>query len=128
VIVVEAEPPEGHIFFLPNSDSFDDMTDPRLTRLFERNLLLLFNIASYMNAYPQYTLRITGYANPVDKTEAEETESLIPLSGRRAAYVKDRLIELGVDEGRLFSTGLGGRGTDPAASENNRRVEFSFEK
>ncbi|MBX3746527.1 MAG: OmpA family protein [Verrucomicrobiae bacterium] len=70
-----------------------------------------------------FRLIVTGHA---DRSGSEEVNAR--LSYQRAAWVRDRLVGLGVDAGRIEVVGMGSReplrAEAPAAGEN-RRVTFS---
>jgi outer membrane protein OmpA-like peptidoglycan-associated protein len=131
--VEEPEPPEleslrsMEIIFISNMADFESMGNAHL-KTFEDNIHVLSAIADFLKDRQDYTLTITGHANPVEKTAKEEEESLRPLSLKRAEYVKARLVKLGVDSERLSTVGAGGQETDPKTPARNRRVNFSFEK
>jgi len=79
--------------------------------------------------YAGYRITVEGHANPVLWTMKEEREMLAPISAARARYVLERLVERGVERGRLTSAGYGGM--RPLAEWphleqqwKNRRVEF----
>jgi outer membrane protein OmpA-like peptidoglycan-associated protein len=129
--VEEPEPPElesltrMEIFFVADMADFESLLETRL-KTFEDNTKALNAIASFLKAHGDYSLTITGHANPVEKTAAEEEASLRPLSLQRAEYVKARLVDLGINPGRISATGAGGREADPQNAVRNRRVDFSF--
>jgi outer membrane protein OmpA-like peptidoglycan-associated protein len=105
---------------------FESLLEAHL-KTFEDNTRILNAVAGFLKTHADYSLTITGYANPVEKTEAEE-ESLMSLSLQRAEYVKARLVELGINPVRLSVIAAGGRGADPRNVVRNRRVGFSFER
>jgi outer membrane protein OmpA-like peptidoglycan-associated protein len=132
LVELTAEPalevPENmEIIFPPNISTFmnDELT---LLPAFESNMDSLYIIAGFLMEHPEYTVHLTGYANPVLKTEVEERERLMPLSISRAEFVKEQLKNLGIDGNRITVSGLGGREADQEDSQRNRRVEFRFEK
>jgi len=97
------------------------------------NERVLKRIAEILNKFKNYTVVIEGHANNVTGSEKEETDELIPLSKKRADYVKDYLKKNGVDGSRLSTEGKGG--TRPVVSRSdkdnwwkNRRVEFILNK
>ncbi|MDR0411916.1 MAG: OmpA family protein [Treponema sp.] len=106
----------------------------------ERNNRILRRVAAVLNKFREYAVTIEGHANNVSGTEREETETttaygpaLVPLSERRAEFVKATLVRLGVGANRLSTIGVGGR--RPVAQRadrdnwwKNRRVEFILKK
>ncbi len=83
-------------------------------------------VAAAINLTPGIDVEIVGHT---DNTGSDEIN--LELSQERAAAVRDRLIELGVDESRLTSRGAGS--SEPVASNDtaegqaqNRRIEFLF--
>ena len=119
-----------NIIFPPNSADFDLLEEPDL----EKNTEILRKIASKLEKYPGYRVRIEGHGNldfwqDEEKAAWEQKEVLIPLTEARAEMIKKVLIEAGVDSSRLLTQGIGG--ADPIVpfsdQENkwkNRRVEF----
>ena len=106
----------------------------------DNNNRVLKRIAEILNKFKDYKVTIEGHANNVSGTEEEETidttmygKALIPLSEARANYVKDVLIDFGVDGNRLTTLGIGGRQPVVAREDKdnwwkNRRVEFILNK
>ena len=105
----------------------------------DNNIRVLKRIAEILNKFKDYTVTIEGHANNVSGTEAEETSTangnipLEPLSKTRAEFVRQKLIEYGVDGSRLSAVGRGGRQPVVARSDKdnwwkNRRVEFILNK
>ncbi|MDR2481633.1 MAG: OmpA family protein [Spirochaetaceae bacterium] len=92
-----------------------------------RNSQVFIKIAQILLDNPQYRILIDGHANPVEKTNTEEADSLRPLSLRRAEIAADFLVMYyGVDRRRLIISGAGGLypfgdTNDPSL---NRRVGF----
>jgi len=86
------------------------------------------SVAQTLLDNPKYRILIDGHANAVQGTSREETESLKPLSERRAEAAANFLVEYFiVARHRLILTGAGGRypfGTDDPSL--NRRVGFIF--
>jgi outer membrane protein OmpA-like peptidoglycan-associated protein len=107
--------------------NFESLLEAQL-KTFEDNTRVLNAVASFLKARADYSLTITGHANPVENTGTEEEESLMPLSLQRAEYVKARLVDLGIAPGRISAIGTGGRGADPRNAVRNRRADFSFER
>jgi outer membrane protein OmpA-like peptidoglycan-associated protein len=121
------------IVFGPNSGGFDGLDD----NIFANNDYILGRIAQVLNKFATYKVRIEGHANFTATTERakrqEQERELQPLSERRARFVLDYLVKLGVDRGRLSAFGIGG--ARPVVSYEdrdnwwkNRRVEFILEK
>ncbi|MCQ2982083.1 MAG: OmpA family protein [Treponemataceae bacterium] len=106
----------------------------------ENNERVLKRVAEILNKFKDYNVTIEGHANSMSGTMLEETtdtaqygKALQPLSAERAAYVKTRLVEYGVDGNRLQTVGKGG--SEPVAAREdkdnnwkNRRVEFILNK
>ncbi len=106
----------------------------------ENNERVLKRVAEILNKFKDYNVTIEGHANSMSGTLIEETQdtaqygkALQPLSAERAAYVKTRLVEYGVDGSRLQTVGKGG--SEPVAAREdkdnnwkNRRVEFILNK
>ena len=96
------------------------------------NERVLKRIAEILNKFKEYNIVIEGHANNVSGT-LEEGEKDIPLSEKRAEYVKARLVKYGVSAGRLTTVGRGGTmpiapGNDKSVNWKNRRVEFILQK
>jgi outer membrane protein OmpA-like peptidoglycan-associated protein len=129
----EPEPPEleslksMEIIFIANMADFESLGEAHL-KTFEDNINVLNAVAYFLKAHEDYTLTITGHANPVEKTPTEEEESLRPLSLQRAEYVKARLVNFGIDPERISVAGAGGQGADPQNIVRNRKANFSFMK
>lgn len=105
----------------------------------DNNIRVLKRIAEILNKFQDYTVTIEGHANNISGTEEEETSTangnipLEPLSQERAEFVKQKLVEYGVDGNRLTAVGRGGRQPVVARSDKdnwwkNRRVEFILNK
>lgn len=105
------------------------------------NERVLKRIAEILNKFKEYKVTIVGHANRVTDNEAEETEdnpkswgpALIPLSAKRAEFVKNYLTKNGVSGSRLATEGKGGTELvvdykDKNNNWKNRRVEFILEK
>ncbi len=121
-------------------DAADFKVDTSLTKAnVENNERVLKRIAEILNKFKDYTVTIEGHANNVSGTEEEETSTangnipLEPLSQKRADFVKEKLVQYGVDSNRLTAIGRGGRQPVVARSDRdnwwkNRRVEFILNK
>lgn len=119
------------IYFSPYSADFP--ADKR-----EANMKTLSRIAEILKKYPSYPIAVNGHAvrvfwNDKAKGEAEETNSLGPLSLKRAARIRDILAGLGVAKERMTTAGIGGR--EPVVPHSdlqnrwkNRRVVFVLKK
>ena len=132
------------IIFRSNEADFNGTDVDRTTGLsveqIDNNMRVLGRIAEILDKFKDYNVTIEGHANNITGTEEEETtdseeygRALVPLSKERAEYVKQILVELGVSEARLSTTGAGGR--KPVAQRDdtdnwwkNRRVEFILNK
>lgn len=112
--------------------------DPAIAANNER---VLKRIAEILNKFKDYKVTIAGHANRLTDLEAEETEdnmrqwgpALIPLSAKRAEFVKDYLVKKGINANRLSTVGKGGTELvvdykDKDNNWKNRRVEFILEK
>lgn len=112
--------------------------DPNVAANNER---VLKRIAEILNKFKEYKVTVEGHANRVTDNEAEETEdnpkmwgpALIPLSAKRAEFVKDYLVKKGVSASRLSTSGKGGTELvvdykDKDNNWKNRRVEFILVK
>jgi OmpA family len=84
-------------------------------------------VSAFLAAHPDVTkLRIAGHAN-----NTGPAKKALALSGRRALAVKDALIALGVDGGRLFAVAFGrdrpiADNATPAGRALNERVELEI--
>ncbi len=105
------------------------------------NERILNRIAKILDKFDTYKVTIVGHANRTTDNENEETvdnpqqwgPALIPLSQRRAEFVKDYLVKHKVKADRLSTDGKGGREPvanpkDEANRWKNRRVEFILNK
>jgi outer membrane protein OmpA-like peptidoglycan-associated protein len=98
------------------------------------NERVLKRIADILQKFRDYNVRIEGHANSETGSESEEIKELIPLSTKRAEFVKTRLIAFGINGNRLIAEGMGGR--NPVVKNRkdrdnvwkNRRVEFILNK
>ena len=97
------------------------------------NEKVLKRIAEILNKFKEYNIVIEGHANNISGT-LEEGEKDIPLSEKRAEFVKSRLVKYGISSSRLETVGRGGTqpivvpGNDPNTAWKNRRVEFILQK
>ena len=97
------------------------------------NEKVLKRIAEILNKFKEYNIVIEGHANNISGT-LEEGEKDIPLSEKRAEFVKTRLVKYGINASRLETVGRGGTqpivvpGNDPSTAWKNRRVEFILQK
>ena len=105
------------------------------------NERILKRIAEILNKFKDYKITVVGHANRTSENEAEETQdnprqwgpALIPLSQRRAEFVKSYLVDKGVSASRLSTQGKGGTELvadwrDKDQNWKNRRVEFILQK
>jgi outer membrane protein OmpA-like peptidoglycan-associated protein len=92
--------------------------------LMEYNQAALREAAYFLLAHPRYTVEITGYANPVLGTTEEETTALLPLSERRARFIKDYLTGFGVDPSRISARGSGGGRASSSAQRRSAELNF----
>ncbi len=97
------------------------------------NERVLGRIAKVLNRFKNYKVQVVGHANSMTGTEDEEVNELVPLSAKRADFVKTWLTKNGVDGNRLSTKGMGGR--EPVVARDdvdnrwkNRRVEFILDK
>ena len=118
------------ITFAPNSPDFITLDETKAAK----NEKTLKRLAEILKKYNRYSIRIEGHAvnlswyDPV-KAAKEEKEELLPLSLARAEAVKEALVKLGVNAGRISTAGLGGsQPIVPFSDKENRwkdrRVEF----
>jgi outer membrane protein OmpA-like peptidoglycan-associated protein/flagellar hook assembly protein FlgD len=113
------------IIFRENAADFNALTSATV----DNNIRVLRRIAEILNKFRDYKVQVEGHANPVLRTQAEETSELQPLSESRARSVVNMLVEFGVARNRLSAIGMGG--TQPVVKYEdrdnwwkNRRVEF----
>ncbi|MGI5092390.1 FlgD immunoglobulin-like domain containing protein [Treponema socranskii] len=105
------------------------------------NERILKRIAEILNKFKEYKVTVVGHANRTTENEAEETQdnprlwgpALIPLSEKRAEFVKSYLVDKGISASRLATQGKGGTELvvdwrDKDHNWKNRRVEFILQK
>lgn len=122
------------IVFKPNTADFKDVEPAQKTR----NLETLRLLAAKLKLFPGYDIRIEGHAvltNWQDKAkgEAEQKDSLIPLSKARGEAIKSALASAGIPASSMVTAGLGAK--DPIVPDcdvknrwKNRRVEIYLER
>ena len=97
------------------------------------NNSILRQVAGVMKDFPQYTLETDGYSmeiyKPTDRAYNSQENIIVPLSKNRADIVRNALVNLGVNPGRVVARFWGGMNplVDPlneAIRWQNRRVEF----
>lgn len=119
------------ITFPPDSADFGLLTDEEAI---ETNREVLHELAGIFSTFPEYSILIEGHANMqyydnAQRGREEQEEVLIPLSRGRAEAVKDQLVELGIEETRITTVGIGADSplvsfADEQNRWKNRRVEF----
>jgi outer membrane protein OmpA-like peptidoglycan-associated protein len=119
------------ITFPANSADLSAVVDIEKAARNDKTLQRLFEI---FKKYSAYQIRIEGHANitrywSASEADKENKEELIPLSLARAEAVKQALVKLGLDGGRISVIGLGGSTPivpfdDEENRWKNRRVEF----
>jgi outer membrane protein OmpA-like peptidoglycan-associated protein len=122
------------ITFKPNMADYLNVEEERKNR----NLKTLNRLAEIFKKYNKYYIVIEGHAVSLDwadpeKAKIEQEKELIPLSKKRAEAIKQGLVELGIEEWRIETVGIGG--SQPVVPHGdlknrwkNRRVEFLLEK
>lgn len=119
-------------------DEVPNGIDPEIAK---NNEKVLKRVAEVLNKFREYKVTIVGHANRVTDNENEETQdnpmqwgpALIPLSQKRAEFVRTYLKKKGVSIGRLTAEGKGGTQLivdylDKDNNWKNRRVEFILQK
>ncbi|WP_321992775.1 FlgD immunoglobulin-like domain containing protein [Marispirochaeta aestuarii] len=104
--------------------------------MYKRNQESLDRAAAVLKRYPAYDLILEGHALNIyldGPREDDEEEILGPLTERRAATVRDALIERGIPAERISTEAFGGQFPivsvrDKTIWWKNRRVEFRLEK
>jgi outer membrane protein OmpA-like peptidoglycan-associated protein len=121
------------IVFAPNTGSFQGLSD----EVMEINNNILRRVAQVLNKFSTYKVTVEGHANPTARSARERAREhereLKPLSTLRAQAVLEKLVEFGVDRGRLSSEGAGGSRPVAAFEDRdgwwkNRRVDFILVK
>ncbi|WBO85911.1 OmpA family protein [Hymenobacter yonginensis] len=83
----------------------------------------LQQLAAELKARPSLRLRVAGHTDRIGEPQKNQV-----LSEQRAEAVKQRLVQLGVEEARISTTGYGdARPLHPSPDARNRRVEVSAE-
>jgi len=122
----------NNIHFVPFEADYENLEDPELV---EQNMEVLDQVASILKEFPDREIVIEGHAVHLttgeDAREAEQEQTLLPLSQDRADVVMDALVERGVPEEMLSTSGLGGSEpivdhTNEEERWKNRRVEFEI--
>lgn len=114
------------IFRANNADFIGRNVDPQRgldEQTIANNMAALREVAEFLKSYPDYTVLVEGHANPVLGTQREHDELLVPLSRLRAEFVRDELVKLGVESGRITTAGMGGSAAEDSGMRN-RRVRF----
>lgn len=118
--------------------AYQHALDSRGPEYEKRNRDSIRRVADIYRRYPSYGLLLEGHALNIyrgvsEKRESDEEKILQPLTVRRAATVRDALIEEGMDGGQIETEAYGG--TRPIVSVHdvdlrwkNRRVEFIMKK
>ena len=113
------------LFFSKNGAVFSGLTREQINQ----NEEAIAEAVAIIQAHPECTVVIEGYANNISGTETEDRTACIPLSLWRAEYIKNELIKRGINKEQIETVGKGG--ANPLASRTdrdnwwkNRRVEF----
>ena len=90
------------------------------------NREVLSRIAGVLLTFQNYGVQVFGHTDDVGTVEYNQT-----LSERRAAAVRDYLVEAGIAPQAMKTLGMGKssplvEGTDPASRQRNRRVELAI--
>jgi outer membrane protein OmpA-like peptidoglycan-associated protein len=85
---------------------------------------IINEIADLMKEHPEVNFSVEGHTDSDGETDANQK-----LSEARAQAVKDMLVSMGIDTGRLTTKGYGesspiAANTTAEGKANNRRVEF----
>jgi len=99
-----------------------------------KNQATLQRLSEIFKKYSKYRIQIEGHANLVNfdnpaKAKVEQEQELLPLSKKRADSIRDALVSLGIDAGRITTVGIGAAAPVVPFSDldnrwKNRRVEF----
>jgi len=99
-----------------------------------KNQATLQRLSEIFKKYSKYKIQIEGHANLVNfdnpaKAKVEQEQELLPLSKKRADSIRDALVSLGIDAGRITTVGIGAAAPVVPFSDldnrwKNRRVEF----
>lgn len=117
--------------------AYEHDLDSRGTEFEKRNLDSISRVADIYDRYPSYRLLLEGHALNIYRTaseteereEREEEKILLPLTERRAATVKEALVEEGMNGGNIETEAFGGKMPIAPVDDlderwKNRRVEF----
>jgi outer membrane protein OmpA-like peptidoglycan-associated protein len=124
------------IFRANNADFVSNTVDKKRgldQATIDNNERVLGRVAEILQKFQDYNVRIEGHANSETGTAKEEQE-LVPLSQRRADFVKAWLVSHNTGAARLTAVGMGGKEPvmknrgDRANWWKNRRVDFILEK
>ena len=82
------------------------------------------NLARFMRQYPERRIAIEGFTDSSGSPQANQR-----LSERRAAAVRQALVQAGIEPGRIVARGLGeaypvASNDNPGGRQLNRRVEI----
>ncbi len=121
-----------NIHFVPFEADYQNLEDPERV---EQNMAVLDQVAAVLKEFPDREIVIEGHAVHLttgeEAREAEQEETLLPLSQDRADVIRDALVERGVAEEMLSTNGIGG--SEPVVDHTNeeerwknRRVEFEI--
>jgi outer membrane protein OmpA-like peptidoglycan-associated protein len=85
----------------------------------------LMKVVDIMESFPETTFEIVGHTDNVGRPEKNQA-----LSEERAASVKNFLVEKGIDDGRIKTSGAGSNkpvasNSTPEGRAKNRRIEFN---
>lgn len=116
--------------------AYKDALDSAGEAMYDRNMESLDRAAQVLERYATYDLYLEGHALNIyleGPREEREEAILVPLTERRAASVRDALIERGIDPERISIEAYGGQFPIVSVSDKtvwwkNRRVEFRLER
>jgi flagellar hook assembly protein FlgD len=117
--------------------AYQHALDSYSTEMYERNVATIKRVAEIYRNYPAHGVLLEGHALNIYRgdpaEEAREEKILVPLTQRRAETVRQALLNLGIEGGRIAMEWFGG--TQPIADVHdeeirwkNRRVEFIMTK